>query len=86
VPEAGGTANATASTVITVARALAASPNTFSNVGTITFAAGTVTPTFATSSGTAVNFAVGDRMSLTGPASPDATFANFYCSLVASET
>ena len=84
MPEAGGTANATASTVITVERALAASPNTWTSVGTITFAAGTITPTFSTS-GLDVSFTFADRMRLVGPSTPDPTFANFYCSLVGRE-
>jgi hypothetical protein len=81
-PEAGATANATASTVISVERALAASPNSFSQIGTITFAAGTITPTFA-SAGASV--AQGDVLRLLGPASPDATLANPYVTLVATE-
>lgn len=84
--EAGGTANATASTVLNIDRALAASPNTFANVGTITFAAGSITPTFASSGGAAVAFAQGDRARLVAPATPDATFANPYVSLIGWET
>ncbi len=83
--QAGGTVNATGSTVMTVGKALAASPNTFSTIGTITIAAGTVTPTFATTGGVAQSFAQGDMIRVTGPASPDATFANFYCTIVAHE-
>lgn len=77
---AGGSANATASTVITVERALAASPNTFISVGTITFAAGTITPTFATSGSVAL--ADNDVLRVVGPATADASFANFYCTIV----
>lgn len=84
--EAGGTANATAETVIAVDRALAVSANAWTNIGSITFAAGGVTPTFATLGGDEVSFAIGDRMRLVAPAVPDATFANFYASLVARET
>ena len=84
--EAGGTANATASTVIGVNKAPTATPNTFSAVGTITIAASSVTPTFATSGGTAISFAQGDVLSLEGPATADATFAGFYATLVGSET
>lgn len=84
--EAGGTAVTTASTVINVDKAMAATPNTFSNVGTITFAIGTVTPTFASSGGTAISFAKGDVVRLVGPASADATFAGFYASIVGFET
>lgn len=82
--QAGGTANATGSTVINVDKAATATPNTFSNVGTITIAAGTVTPTLATSG--SVSFAQGDVMRLQGPATADATFANFFATLVGFET
>lgn len=83
---AGGTVNATGSTVFSVDRAVAASPNTFTQIGTITFAAGTVTPTFATVSGTAKAIAAGDVIRVVGPATPDATFAGFYGSFVGSRT
>lgn len=83
---AGGSVNATASTVLTVARALNASPTVFVTIGTITFAAGSVAPTFATSGGTAISLALGDVIRLTAPASPDATFADFYCALVGAES
>jgi hypothetical protein len=83
--QAGATANATGSTVLTVARAVAASPNTFSAIGTITIASGGITPTFATSGGTAVNVAQGDVLRLTGPSTADATLANVYVTLVAQE-
>jgi hypothetical protein len=84
--QARGSANATASTVITVQKATAAAPNTFSNVGTITFAAGTVTPTFATSGGTIVSYAQGDTLRLLFPVTPDATFAGFASTIVSFET
>lgn len=84
--EAGGTANTTASTVINIDKATAAAPNTFSNVGTITFAASGVSATFASSGGAAVNFAQGDVLRMIGPSSADATFANFYSTLVGFET
>jgi hypothetical protein len=84
--QAGGSANATASTAITVDKAPTATPNTFSNVGTITIGAGGVTPTFATSGGAAVTFAQGDVLRVIGPGSADATFAGFYSTLVCRET
>jgi hypothetical protein len=83
--QAGGTANATASTVVTAARALAASPTSFSTVGTITFAAGGTVPAFATSAGAAVAFAAGDVLRLIGPASADATFAGFSATVAMQE-
>ena len=84
--QAGATANATASTVISVDRALAGSPNTFSQIGTITIAASGISPTFATAGGAAVSVAQGDVIRLQGPATADATLANFYATLVAQET
>lgn len=84
--EAGGSANATGSTVINIDKAATATPNTFSNVGTITIGASGVTPTFASSGGTAITFAQGDVLRAVAPASPDATFADFYATLVGFET
>jgi len=84
--QAGGTAVTTASTVVTVDQAPTATPNTFTNIGSITFALGTVTPTFATVSGTSKAFAKGDVLRCIGPGSADATFAGFYCTIVMQET
>lgn len=83
--EAGGTANATASTVINVDKATAGSPTTFSNVGTITIASGSVTPTFASSGGGAISFAQGDVLRVQGPGTADASFANFFATLIGFE-
>lgn len=80
--QAGGSVNATASTVISVEKALAASPNTFSPIGTITIAAGTVTPTFATAGGTEQSFAQSDVARFVMPVSPDASFVGFYCNMI----
>ena len=79
---AGATANATSSVVIDVAQALAASPNTFTSIGTITIAAGSINATFATSGGTAKTLAIGDVVRVMGPSSADATLANFYVTIV----
>ncbi len=84
--KAGGTANATASTVINIDKAANATPNTFSNIGTITIAASGITPTFATSGGTDISFVAGDVIRVMGPATADATFAGFYATLVGYET
>ena len=81
----GATANATASTVIRVDRALAASPNTFNQIGAITVAAGGVAATFTTTGGASISLAQGDVVRLTGPATADATLANPYVTLVAQE-
>lgn len=87
---AGGSANAAASTVVSVQRCLAADDPTdegdWTQVGTITFAAGTVTPTFATTGGLAITFATGDRMRLKMPAVADTTFAGFFSNMVGYET
>jgi hypothetical protein len=83
---ARGTVNATASTAIDVRRATSAAPGTFTSVGTITIAAGTMVATFATSGGAAITFAQGDSISLVAPATPDTTFANFAATLVGYET
>lgn len=83
--QAGGTANATGSTVITVERAVAATPNTFASIGTITIGAGGVAATFATVGGTAKNIAQGDVIRVRMPTTPDATFAGFYATLVGFE-
>lgn len=82
--EATGTANATSSTVITINRRTA-SPNTWSAIGTITFGAGTVTPTFATTGGLAIALSAGDVIQVIGQASADGTFANPSITLAATQ-
>ncbi len=84
---AGGSAAVTASTVISVERSVAATPNTFSQVGTITIATGaTMVATFASSGGTDIVLAADDRIRFVAPASPDATFAGFYCTIIGYQT
>jgi len=76
--QARGSANATGSPVVTVAKATADSPLSFSNIGTLTIAAGTTNPTFVAAS--APSFAVGDTLRglvTTG----DASFADLYLTL-----
>jgi hypothetical protein len=82
--EAGGGSAATASTVITLAHAAAGTPTTFASVASITFAAGAVTGSMSTQA--AIAFAQGDILRVRGPASPDATFADFFMTLVGFET
>lgn len=84
--QAGGSAVTTASTVFNLQLAATATPNTFSTIGTVTFALGTVTPTFATSGGTTQAVAQGDVLRIIAPASADATFAGGYFTFVAQET
>lgn len=75
---------ATASYTILVQRATAAAPSTFSNVGTVIFAAGAFVGTFSTSD-VDVAFAADDTLALVAPATPDATLAGFSATLVARE-
>jgi hypothetical protein len=82
--EAGGSAAATGSTAIVLARALAGTPTSFATVATITFAAGSVTGTMSTQA--AITFAQGDVLRVRGPATPDATFSDFHMTLVGYET
>jgi hypothetical protein len=82
--EAGGSVAATSSTAIVLARALAGTPTSFATVATITFAAGAVTGTMSTQA--AISFAQGDILRVRGPATPDATFADFHMTLVGFET
>src|SRR5271166_1465945 len=79
--QAGGDANTTASTVVTVKQATSGT-GSFSSIGTITFAISSITPTFATAGGVAINVAQGSVIRVEGPVSPDATFSNFFCTLV----
>lgn len=81
--EATSVANATASTVINVDKSTGGA---FSNVGTLTFPAGSGSVTFATSGGGAVSFAQGDVLRVQGPASADATLAGVAATLVGYET
>ena len=84
--EARGTTAATATTTIVVQKSLAASPGSFSNVGTIVVSAGGyMASSFTTASSAVVGFAAGDTLQLVAPATPDATFAGFSASLVGYE-
>lgn len=83
--QAGGTANATGSTVFTVASA-SSGTGSYTAIGTITFAAGTITPTFATTGGTAQRVAAGSLIRIIGPGTADATFANPFFTLVGYES
>ena len=76
---ARGTAAATASAVVKVQKALAASPTSFADVGTITFGAGSISGTLA---GLPASFAPGDTLQLLAPATPDATLAGISATLV----
>lgn len=77
--QASGSANATGSTVFSIKR-------NGSQIGTITIGAGTTTPTFATSGGVAQRYAQGDKITIFGPATADATFADPCFTLVGYES
>ena len=62
-------ANATASTVFDIQK-------NGSSIGSCTIAAGSTTPTFASSGGAAQTFAAGDLLSIIAPATPDTTLAD----------
>lgn len=59
--------------VLTIKKAVAATPNTFSNIGTITYASGAATGSF--SFGSATSFVYGDVLAVDGPVSQDSTLA-----------
>jgi len=79
-----GSANATSSPVVTVAKATAGSPLSYSTVGTITITAGGVVPVLSTSGSAVINFAQGDiaRFLVT---TGDATFADLTATVVGFE-
>lgn len=83
---AQGTDDATADVVLVVEKAVAATPNTFSAVGTLTIAAaGAVLTAKATTGGDLV-FAKNDVIRILAPTSPDATFKGLFGTLVGFET
>jgi hypothetical protein len=77
--------NATASTVISVDRCLAASDPTsggsWTQIGTLTIGAGGHTMTAATVGGTSKTAAKGDFIRTVGPVTPDTTAANIFTTL-----
>jgi hypothetical protein len=83
--QAGGDTSATGSTVITVSKA-SSGTGSFTDIGTITIGAGGVTATKATVGGTPKSLVQGEVLRFKGQASADATFANFFATLVAFET
>lgn len=70
-----GKTAATASTVFDVKK-------NNSSTGSITFAGAANVATFSTTAGAALSFAIGDRLEVVAPASPDATLANISFSLI----
>lgn len=84
ISEAAGGSAATASTVIQLSKALAATPTTWTNIATITFAGGQVLGTFSTQA--AITFAQGDLIRLRGPATADVSFSDFTVTIMGYET
>ena len=84
ISEAAGMVAATASTVITISKALSGTPTTFANVATITVAPGAVLGTFSTQA--AITFAQGDLIRVRGPATADTTFSDFTATIMGFET
>lgn len=82
--EAGVGSAAAATTAITIAKAVAATPTTFTTVATVTFNAGSATGSFSTQA--AISFAQGDVLRVRGPAVADATLADFFLTLTGFET
>lgn len=74
--QGGGEANATVTTGYKIQRSLAATPDAFVDIGTITYNSGTHVPVFATSAGVDYTFAIGDTMRIVGPDVPDATLSD----------
>jgi hypothetical protein len=57
-----------------------------SQIGTIVWAGSGATPTFTTTSGAAESFAAGDILTIVGPATADATLANWSVTLAGTRT
>jgi hypothetical protein len=84
ISEAGAGGAATASTVITIARAPSGTPTTFTNVASITYASGAVLGTFSTQA--AITFAQGDLIRIRAPAVTDPTLSDFTVTIMGFET
>jgi hypothetical protein len=84
ISEAGAGSAASASTVITIAKAQTGTPTTFVNVASITFAVGAVLGTFSPQG--ALTFAQGDLIRLRGPATADTTLSDFTVTMMGFET
>lgn len=74
--QGGAEIEASVSTVYKVQRSLAASPNTFVDIGSITYGTSSTVPTFATAAGVDYTFSIGDTMRVVGPDVPDATLSD----------
>lgn len=72
----GGEVNATVTTGYVIQRSLAVTPDTFVDIGTITYASGSHIPTFGTSGSADFTYAKGDTLRIIGPDVPDATLSD----------
>lgn len=79
--EASASIAATGSTVFTIDKAPAATPNTFSNIGSITFSAASVIGAFTSVTSLAYSLTIGDVLRIVCPASPDATLSGISITL-----
>lgn len=81
--QATAVANATGSTAFNFDKRTG-TPNTWTNEGTITFGAGGITPTFATTGSAAISLVVGDVVRIVGPASADGTLSSPTFNIIAT--
>jgi hypothetical protein len=81
--QAAAIANATGSTVFNFDKRTGL-PNTWTTEGTITFAASTVTPTFATTGSVAISLVAGDVVRIIGPSSADGSLSSPTFNIVAT--
>jgi hypothetical protein len=81
--QASAIANATGSAAFTFDKRTG-SPNTWTTEGTITFGAGGITPTFATTASAAISLVEGDFVRIAGPGTADGTLSSPTFNIVAS--
>lgn len=87
VGSAGGAeVDSTGSAVYKVQRSRAATPDTYVDVASVTYAAGTHIPTFATVGGTQRTFLKGDTMRIVSPDVADATLSDVNFTLLLTRT
>lgn len=72
----GGEVNATVTTGYKIQRSQVLTPDTFVDIGTITYASASHIPTFGTSGSADFIFAKGDTLRIVGPDVPDATLSD----------
>lgn len=82
----GGEVDATGTAVYKVQRSRAATPDTYVDVGAVTYASGTHIPTFSTVGGTQRTFLKGDTMRIVSPDVADATLSDVNFTLLLTRT